>query len=453
MKKLIGTVAVAAMLATAAFAEISFGSWLRVVAAPVAGDGDDIYSGMTNSWGGGARVARVDINGTSEDGKVGFSMSVFNDANNGIANGENQVIWAKPWDWLKVSLGVWDYTTFRGDLCFGSWNWIRPANWIFEDEGLTFDKLGAKSGMQLEITPVEGLVLMWNLPMSSWIASNWDKAYKMLEQSDAAVKYTIADVGTIKAGWGGKGVRKYKNKGHAAGYGVVVGDKAYYYASRKDMYETMYDLQDKALSGGGDKDLLAALTDEDGKINSDLLDKTNYFAAMDASGEQKYYGDINVAFDLTAVENLYLTVGAKISIAESGYKDLLEDKEDFAFLKVALGASYKILDNLGVSANFGVQTYEKNDPSFQFGVGLDVGLTDALSMNVDFRGLFIGDTEAGESTDPQFSFLVGLQYACSSNGYVGIGFQGTTGGCGFLGNLKHENDFAWAVPIAVSCWF
>ncbi len=454
MKKLIGTAVLAALVATSAFAEISFGSWLRVVAAPVAGDGDNIYSGMTNSWGWGARVARVDINGTSEDGKVGFSMSVFNDANNGIANGDNQVIWAKPWDWLKVSLGAWDYTTFRGDLCFGSWNWIRPANWIFEDEGLTFDKLGAKSGMQLEITPVEGLVIMWNLPMGGWIASNWDKAYKMLEQSDAAAKYTIADVGTIKVGWGGKGARKYKNKGHDAGYGVVVGDKAYYYASGKDIELAKLDLKDKAIQAGSawkddsdDAKLLKALFDYD------LMSKENYFAAVDASGEQKYYGDINVAFDLTAVENLYLTVGAKISIAESGYKDLLEDKEDFAFLKVALGASYKILDNLGVSASFGVQTYEKNDPSFQFGVGLDVGLTDALTLNADFRGLFIGDTEAGKSTDPQFSFLVGLQYACSSNGYVGIGFQGTTGGCGFLGNLKHENDFAWAVPIAVSCWF
>ena len=450
MKKLIGTAMLAALLAallaTSAFAEISLGTWLRAIAAPAAGNGDSIYSGMTNSWGWGTRVARVDINGASEDGKIGFSMGVYNDVG-GIGDGDNKAIWAKPWDWLKISLGRWDYTTFRGDLCFGSWNWIRPNNWLFDDEGLTFDQLGAKSGMQLEVTPVEGLVVMWNLPMGGNIGS-WDKAYKMFEQQDIAAKYTIGNIGTIKAGWGGKGDRKYKNKGHDAGYGVVVGDKAYYYASQKDIDDAITDLYYKSRpAGSDDQKLYDALRDMD-------RTETNYFDAVDSSGEVKYWGDVNVAFDLTAVENLYLTVGAKISIADSDYKEKeKKDDPDFGFLKVALGASYQILDNLKIAASFGVQTYEEDDPSFQFGVGLDVGLTDALTLNVDFRGLFVGDRADGKSTDPTFSFLAGLQYAMSSNGYVGIGFQGTTGGTGFLGNLGYEDKFSWAVPIAVSCWF
>ncbi|MBD5434774.1 MAG: DUF481 domain-containing protein [Treponema sp.] len=449
MKKLIGTAMLAALLATSAFAEISLGTWLRAIAAPAAGNGDSIYSGMTNSWGWGTRVARVDINGASEDGKIGFSMGVYNDVG-GIGDGDNKAIWAKPWDWLKISLGRWDYTTFRGDLCFGSWNWIRPNNWLFDDEGLTFDQLGAKSGMQLEVTPVEGLVVMWNLPMGGNIDS-WDKAYKMFEQQDIAAKYTIGNIGTIKAGWGGKGDRKYKNKGHDAGYGVVVGDKTQYYASRKDGYEAGLALKDtNPAKGSADEKLMNDLLD----INSTIYAKENYFDAVDPSGEVKYWGDVNVAFDLTAVENLYLTVGAKISIADSDYKEKeKKDDPDFGFLKVALGASYQILDNLKIAASFGVQTYEEDDPSFQFGVGLDVGLTDALTLNVDFRGLFVGDRADGKSTDPTFSFLAGLQYAMSSNGYVGIGFQGTTGGTGFLGKLGYEDKFSWAVPIAVSCWF
>ncbi|MDE7291660.1 MAG: hypothetical protein K2N58_06410 [Treponemataceae bacterium] len=409
---------------------------------------------MTNSWGWGTRVARVDINGTSEDGKIGFSMGVYNDVDGGLQPGDNKVIWAKPWDWLKISLGRWDYTTFRGDLCYGSWNWIRPANWIFEDEGLTFDQLGAKSGMQLELTPVEGLVIMWNLPMGGQISS-WDKSYKMFEQSDAAVKYTIGSIGTIKAGWRGDGSRNYKNKGHDAGYGVVVGDKAYYYASTKDVQDAISALNDKFPSpGSDDQKLLDALT------SRDWYAKENYFDAVDPSGERKYWGDVNVAFDLTAVENLYVTVGAKIALAESDYKEDM----DFKFLKVALGASYQILDNLKVSASFGMQTYETKytekdvtrKPDFQFGVGVDFGLTDALTLNADFRGKINGDREVDGKTDDvknQFSFLVGLQYSISSNGYVGIGFQGTTGGTGFLGNLGYEDKFAWAVPIAVSCWF
>ena len=40
MKKLIGTAVLAALVATSAFAEITFGAWLRVLAAPVAYDGE-----------------------------------------------------------------------------------------------------------------------------------------------------------------------------------------------------------------------------------------------------------------------------------------------------------------------------------------------------------------------------------------------------------------------------
>ena len=441
MKKLIGTVAVAALLASAAFAEITFGAWLRVVAAPVASDGDDILSGMTNSWGYGARPARLNISATSEDEKVGFSMGVYNDAWDGIAAGDDVVIWARPWDWLKISLGQWDYTTFRGDLAYGSWEWIRPVNWIIDDEGLTFDKLGAKNGIQLELAPVEGLLIMWNLPLAKGFNKFNDKsddykvgatgnveldddgnpvhadksttnyAYKMFEQQDIAAKYTIGDIGTIKLGWGGQGKRN--------------------------------------------------------------------------DNDDKYLGDINVAFDLTAVENLFLTVGVKIPVASSDYKDGVaadayknvekgESADLFKFIKAALGVSYQVLDNLKISASYGMQTYSKYDagvtvkelPRHQFGIGVDVGLTDSLTLNADFRGLLGGGYKMdGEKVDdsapdPQFSFLLGLRYNVSSNGYVGIGFQGSTGDCGFLKDSwginpssEKEKAFCWAVPIAVSVWF
>ncbi|MDE6720262.1 MAG: hypothetical protein K2J68_10460 [Treponemataceae bacterium] len=371
MKKLIGTAMLAALLATSAFAEITMGAWLRVLAAPVAYDGDDIVSGMTNSWGWGARVARVDFNGASDDEKVGFSMSVFNDAYNGITAGDNYAIWAKPWDFLKVSFGKWDYTAFRGDLCFGSWNWIRPNNWFAADEGLTFDQLGNQNGIQIELTPIEGLLIMWNLPLES----GFNDAYKMFQKQDIAAKYTIGDIGTIKAGWEGQ--------------------------------------------------------------------------TSEYNGDAKKLGDINVAFDLTAVENLYLTVGVKVNIANSDAKT-----DGTEFLKAAAGMSYQIADNFKLSASLAVQTYEEVDPALQVGVGVDVGLTDELTLNADVRALFgdLGDI------DPTISFLVGLQYSISSNGYVGIGFQGSTNSCGFLseaGGIKaaKADAFCWAVPIAISCWF
>ena len=64
-KTLIAVAAAAALTATSAFAEITFGAWLRTLTAPVASNGEDTVVGTANSWGWGARTARIDINGVS----------------------------------------------------------------------------------------------------------------------------------------------------------------------------------------------------------------------------------------------------------------------------------------------------------------------------------------------------------------------------------------------------
>ena len=74
MKKLIGTAMLAALLATSAFAEITFGAWLRTVVVPVAGNGDKILTGWQNSWGQGVRTARLNTSWTSDDEKVGYQQ-------------------------------------------------------------------------------------------------------------------------------------------------------------------------------------------------------------------------------------------------------------------------------------------------------------------------------------------------------------------------------------------
>ena len=454
MKKLIGTAMLAALLATSAFAELNMGAWVRTMVAPVAGDGDNIISGWANSWGYGIRNARISFNWTSDDEKVGMMYDIFGDGASGFGSGDYRAAWFKPADWVKFMVGHIDNGyTMRGDLCFGSWNWMRPNNWLFDDEGLTFN-LGNADALQVEFFPVEGLQILGRFAMPA--DGGFQDSYKMFEQSTFAVGYTIGSVGTIKAAWNGKGTREYKNKGHDAGYGVVVGDNAYYYASKKVVQEAVWALQEKGgpASGSDDKKLLDALY-YNGKIKDSVVSKENYFDAVDPSGERKYWGDIQAAFDLTAVENLYITVGVKVSIAESDYKDLVED---FAFLKAALGVSYQILDNLRIAANFGVQTYEVADPSFQFGVGVDVGLTDSLTLSADFRGLIPGDG-AGltNADDPAFSFLVGLDWGFSGNGQLGIGFQGSTNGYGILAGSGYiapaDDSFSWAVPLKFSYWF
>ena len=403
MKKLIGTAMLAALLATSAFAEVSFGAWLRTMIVPVSGDGDDVKAFMANSWWNNLRPARLDITGVTEDERAGMRLQFFPDGlkSDGMI-GDNAYMWVKPWDWLRVSAGKMgdNDTGLRGDFAYGSWQWVRPGNWIRGDEGLTFSDIGG-IGARVELLPVEGLKIVGFIPYPA----SAEKAYKVYEGTAIAAAYEIDGIGRIKAQWLGK------------------------------------------------------------------FEKNKY--------KDKYTGDIEVAFDLTAVENLYLTVGAKIGIMDSDYsvdagtqeytstgvtteKDGEPSKRSLAERAVvALGVSYNVLENFKISVSGGVAFYNKvddlkADPRWNIGLGLDYGLTDALTLTADIRYLsklnYNSDAEAAGIKDGKdsLSFLIGLDYACSSNAIVGIGFQGATNGNGFAGgNLANGDKFAWAVPLKV----
>ena len=78
--------------------------------------------------------------------------------------------------------------------------------------------------------------------------------------------------------------------------------------------------------------------------------------------------------------------------------------------------------------------------------------SDVLGLAADIR--WKGDLEDNEHW---ISFMVGLNWAMSSNGEMGIGFQGTTNGNGFIGDggLKaaKSDAFCFAVPIRFGLWF
>ena len=404
MKKLIGTAMLAALLATSAFAEVSFGVWLRTMIVPVSGDGDDVKAFMANSWWNNLRPARLDITGVTEDERAGMRLQFFPDdlKSDGMI-GDNAYMWVKPWDWLRVSAGKMgdNDTGLRGDFAYGSWQWVRPGNWIRGDEGLTFSDIGG-IGARVELLPVEGLKIVGFIPYPA----SAEKAYKVYEGTAIAAAYEIDGIGRIKAQWLGK------------------------------------------------------------------------FEKNDA--KDKYTGDIEVAFDLTAVENLYLTVGAKIGIMDSDYSvdgsketyklkdptsasdvpayevDEEEGKDSLAERAVvALGVSYNVLENFKISVSGGVAFYNKPsgvdaDPRWNIGLGLDYGLTDVLSLTADVRYLSKLKVDGDKVKNDSLSFLIGLDYACSSNAIVGIGFQGATNGNGFAGgNLANGDKFAWAVPLKV----
>ena len=409
-KTLIAVAAAAALTATSAFAEITFGAWLRTLTAPVASNGEDTVVGTANSWGWGARTARIDINGVSEDGKAGFAMNVFNDMSMDISAGDRAVLWVKPVDMIKISVGKYDSPDngLRGDFCYGSWNWLRPYNWGFDGEGLTFDGIWHK-GMMIEADPIEGLHAFVVIPMED---ANADSYYKKAEDTYRNVQigfgYAIDGVGKLKA--------------------QFIGDDSYTTDTEGDRDETMTT------------------------------------------------GQIGVAFDLNAVENLYVTVGARFGIADKDYRP------DYIKMAFTAGASYQVSDAMKFSVDGGYIQYQddctvRNDEAvdnvFFVGAGVDYTIMDGLSLAADVRymsnvkGINTKDADEvknfkgyGKDYDEgAISFLVGVNKSVSSNGSLGIGFQGATNGCGFVQSngkglvANATDDFVWAIPVSVAVWF
>ena len=413
-KTLIAVAAAAALTATSAFAEITFGAWLRTLTAPVASNGEDTVVGTANSWGGGARTARIDINGVSEDGKAGFSMGVYNDVYDGLGTGDRFNLWVKPTDTVKISIGKYDSPDngLRGDLCYGSWNWLRPYNWAFDGEGLTFDGIWRK-GLMVEADPIDGLHLFAVIPMDKQ-NTYYHTAEWTYRNAQVGFGYAIEGVGKLKAQW--------------------IGDWSY-----------------------------TTKADSDGNAEVD---------------EDKTTGQIGVAFDLNAVENLYVTVGARFGIADKDYVP--------GYLKMAFtaGASYQVSDAMKFSVDGGYVQYQDKcvardgeavDNVFFVGGGIDYAIMDGVSLAADVR--YMSNAKAGgngfgkDGDEGAISFLIGVNKSVGSNGSLGVGFQGATNGCGLVtaggdsnglvagynpvsGTVTGDGDeFVWAIPVSVSVWF
>ena len=404
-KTLIAVAAAAALTATSAFAEITFGAWLRVITG-VGSNGEDVVMGTTNSWGG-VRPARLNAAGTSEDGKAGFKLDFYfeNDEIWGhdynIRIGDNGYLWVKPIDQIQLSIGKFDggETGFRGDFCYGSWNWLRPYNWIVEDEGLTF-KGSHKDGLMARITPIDNLVVLVQLPVmnAKWGGNN--NGYVAKTGTEDA-KNTAADV--------------FKNAAYMASYSI---------------------------EGVGTL-------------------KAGFFGADDEKTvEGKKYnqtGTVNVAFDLNAIENLYVTVGAFFDIAD---KEMGEWHEK---MKFTAGASYQVSDAMKFSVSGGYVKYMdkcawlgNKDNAFQIGAGVDYVIMDGLTLNADVRYKNVGYGK--DKDDGSVAFLAGVVKSVGGNASLQAGFQGSTNGCGLVqadtGIPAVENDdFVWAIPVGLSVFF
>ena len=439
-KTLIAVAAAAALTATSAFAEITFGAWLRSALIPVAYDGEDYLGGLTQSWGGAARTAVLGVNGVSEDGMAGFTFEIRNQAGEGINMGDRTVTWLKPIEQLKLSVGKFDGgdNGFRQGTGFGVWDYVRPSvttSLFFNGDDGIMDSIGG-DGFMAEIFPIEGFKVMVNVPflqykkeVHNWIydsdAKTWKDdtgteveyvkhAYDIYKKTQIGAAYTIDGTGTLKVLWTG--------------------------------------------------------VSEESKI---------------ADKKYDYTGKIGVAFDLTAVENLYLAIGAKFDIVDEDYKvnsievddeTGINDYKDWGGAKnkayFALNASYKVSDAITFNMNGGVKLFKESgfDPKWGIGAGVDYVIMEGLTLNADVR--YISETKYSKNgrkidgNDDSVSFLIGATKTIGSNGNIGIGFQGATNGSGFSAFNAYKNktvdgytkagysdNFAWCVPVMFNLSF
>ena len=443
-----------AAFAAVSFAEgITFGAWMRALAAPVANNGDETITAAGNSWGGSARVGGVDIVGTAPDGNAGFIMSYRNMADMSMSSGDQANLWVKPIDMVKLSYGKYDNNTLRGDVCYGSWNWMRPNAWIAGDEGLLMSGNGG-TGLLAEITPMEGLYIQALVPITDANVKA-GTTYKNLRGGFA---YTVPGLVKVKGQYIGKGAAKEDDKdpvaavdglvlaadgsisAHAAGYTLATGESW---------------LRDPvAANDGKGKDGNSNCTLE---AEVDVLAVEGLFAGVGFQYNVVKDGD-DAALDLTGWKAEDLANPTKLVDAAVAQKTKM---------KVAAGVSYQVMPELKVSASGAFFTFYKMagvklDPRFQAGLGVDYDLGDGLAANADVR--YMSPAKKDGEKDDKFSgdriaFSVGVKKSVSSNGSIGVAFQGVTNS----GNLasvkgvpnddKEYKNFVWAIPVAIEVAF
>ena len=389
MKKTLIAVAAAAALTTSAFAEITFGGWGRAIWAPVASMGGDAITFTSTSWGGDGRIGfGMDFTSENVDMHADFKL----EGEKPEINDQLKIV-VRPIENLSISIGKLQDDTLRGDCCYGSWNWLRP-NWL---GGMLEKSYKAED---------EGLTFS-----------------RTIDLKGVAVKATpveglviLAGIPVAVNGWGDENIGND-------------GDDR--------LAETAY----KAAKVG-----FGYTIDGIGQIKAQFLGKgpgSDY-------GEDDT-GDLEVAFKLSAVENLSAEVGFKMQIL---------DDSDAANKLVALGARYQVNDACAVAASAAVTLYGNSDydPSMAFGAGVDYALDNGIGLCADVRVAM-----PQNDIDPSIGFMVGASKGFS-NGKLSAGFQGVSvaenSGTGLCGALKPAKDgayeadgFVWAVPVCFEYWF
>ena len=394
MKKLIGTVAVAALLASAAFAEVNFGAWCNSVYFIGSNESGSVKHIFAQPWSADTtdtpRWLGLNAMGDSEHG--GF-LTEFQ-VNGKKLNFGQAFTYIKPIEQIQLIFGFTDQNYLRTDNLTFQHDYTRPGA-IKIGEGITFEEFEV-GGIGLLVTPVESLKIFAGYDVPYLGKGAGDFQDDIGRTGKLGVAYTIGDIGTVKAGVRAQG--------------------------------------------------------------------KNY----DKDGEEKDRVKVGVAFDLTAVDGLFVTVGAKIPLGGVYNEDLTREP-----VNVAAGIGLNFIENLRIQLNFNSKInaakLEDGDVDGNFGFALELGadymFADGWTVfgAVGYASNVYNSTYKYDEDDAVFSgstkdclsFGVGIEKSWS-NSKIGIEFVGATNYNTLLdsdGKKADGTGFSWLVPIKMNVSF
>lgn len=371
MKKAIIALSILAFVAVTATAEITFGAWGRTIFVPYANSGaSGVDSGAkivpSWDWGGmdgiGAGGGRIGFTIAGKSDNVGFQIDLNGDGGS-INGGDEQKMWVKPMDKIKITVGRAQDDTLRGNAAFGSFGWYRAygssdGSGLAENNGedVTFNRLSTgigddainnnRQGVIITATPIDALFVAVALRdvNGSVTDAAGSKTENLFKNSQIAVGYTIDGIGQVRA--------QYINQ-----YSV-------------------------------------------------LADDTN--------------PTIQAAFKLTAIENLYADFGFSMTTN----KDLspMEAKIISAYAKYTMNAI--TVHGLAIVTTYGASP--SIDMGMKIGAGVDYSMAGGIGISADVRyynaSAMTNFATATDYADAKTAFFVGATKGFS-NGLIGAGLE------------------------------
>jgi hypothetical protein len=394
MKKIVSTFALALLVGGLTFAEdpaVKIGAWGRGLFIPVitggqVGGEDVTASALGVSWGGAPRVGFT-VAGSSD--MVGFQADINAD-DGAISAGDQQKIWIKPAEGVLIQVGQAYDDTLRGNGTFGSFDWVRiGAGGAGED--FTFNRLDTGKGFGVSYTT--GDIFVFAAARNLGGAKAVDLSKTLLKSTQEGFGYTIKDIGQIRV--------------QLIGHPEVAAD-----------------------AGGVD----TTFSDANGDGIDDTYDGTDPVAAADA------YQQIQAAFKLTSIANLYLDLGLDYpTVADAaGYKTKITAYANYAMDKAKL----HLLAGYIVPAT-------GSDAPIIGGVGLDYALDDGLSFAADLR---YQNKFAAGNNDGLTNVFAGITKGFS-NGLIGVGLQYATILPTTFGVGNPDDNGGLLIPVRAEYWF